>query len=56
MVESGNALCIMDNHEFNAVAWATRGKDGPMVGYRLNGQPLSNTQFLTSKKAEAESF
>lgn len=29
MVESGNALAVMGNHEFNAVAWATPDKETP---------------------------
>jgi len=29
MVESGNALAVMGNHEFNAVAWATEDPDNP---------------------------
>lgn len=29
MVESGNALAVMGNHEFNAVAWATPDEDNP---------------------------
>lgn len=29
MVDSGNALAVMGNHEFNAVAWATRDPHNP---------------------------
>lgn len=29
MVESGNALAVMGNHEFNAVAWATEDPENP---------------------------
>ena len=29
MVESGNALTVMGNHEYNAVAWATPDPDAP---------------------------
>lgn len=29
MVESGNALAVMGNHEFNAVAWATEDPESP---------------------------
>jgi hypothetical protein len=29
MVESGNALAVMGNHEFNAVAWAIRDPENP---------------------------
>lgn len=29
MVESGSALAVMGNHEFNALAWATPDPDGP---------------------------
>lgn len=28
MVDSGSALAVMGNHEFNAIAWHTRGKNG----------------------------
>jgi len=30
MVESGNALAVMGNHEFNAVAWATEDPENPV--------------------------
>ncbi len=46
--------CVQTDH-IACVDWSA-GKDGPMVGYRLNGQPLKNAQFFTSESVEAVSF
>lgn len=39
MVETGAAHCIMGNHEFNAIAWATEDLDLPGEFLRLHGKP-----------------
>ncbi|WP_290572121.1 metallophosphoesterase [Idiomarina sp.] len=38
--------CVQTDH-IACVDWSA-GKEGPLVGYRLNGNPLRNTQFFTS--------
>jgi hypothetical protein len=34
MVESGTAMCVLGNHEFNAVAWVTPDPDHPGIPTR----------------------
>ena len=44
MVESGNAQCVMGNHEFNAIAYGTIG---------INGKPLREHSDKNVKQHEA---
>ena len=44
MVESGNAQCVMGNHEFNAIAYGTLG---------VNGKPLREHSHKNVKQHEA---
>ena len=44
MVESGNAQCVMGNHEFNAIAYGTAG---------VNGKPLREHSDKNVKQHEA---
>lgn len=44
MVESGNAQCVMGNHEFNAIAFGTMG---------VNGKPLREHSDKNVKQHEA---
>jgi len=39
MVDAGSALCILGNHEFNAIAWATPDTDAPGEFLRPHGSP-----------------
>ena len=47
MVESGNAQCVMGNHEFNAIAFGTKG---------INGKPLREHSDKNVKQHEALSM
>ena len=56
MVENGQALAVMGNHEFNAVAWATPDPENPRVGGSI--PPLGTTiiepnQDLTSVSVDS---
>lgn len=44
MVEAGSALCILGNHEFNAVCWATPDPDEPGAFLRRHGKPGNRKQ------------
>jgi Calcineurin-like phosphoesterase len=44
MVESGAGHCIMGNHEFNAIAWATPDPDSPGEYLRRHGKPNNYNQ------------
>ncbi len=44
MVEAGAAQCIMGNHEFNAIAWATPDPDKPGEFLRPHGKPGNRQQ------------
>jgi hypothetical protein len=41
MVEVGSARCIMGNHEFNAIAWATPDPELPGEFLRRHGRPAN---------------
>jgi len=38
MVEAGSARCVMGNHEFNAIAWATPNPENPGEFLRPHGK------------------
>jgi hypothetical protein len=44
MVEAGTAQCIMGNHEFNAIAWATEDLDSPGEFLRSRTKPGNRQQ------------
>jgi hypothetical protein len=44
MVEAGSAQCIMGNHEFNAIAWATPDPDHPGKFLRDHHKPGNREQ------------
>ncbi len=44
MVEAGAAQCIMGNHEFNAIAWATLDPDRPGEFLRPHAKPGNRKQ------------
>ena len=44
MVETRTAQCIMGNHEFNAIAWATPDPDKPGEFLRPHGKPGNRAQ------------
>lgn len=44
MVEAGAAHCILGNHEFNAIAWATEDLDLPGEFLRQRGKPGNRAQ------------
>jgi hypothetical protein len=44
MVESGSALCILGNHEFNAIAWHTPDPEHPGEFLRPHGRPGNQEQ------------
>jgi diadenosine tetraphosphatase ApaH/serine/threonine PP2A family protein phosphatase len=44
MVEAGSARCILGNHEFNAVCWATPDPDRPGAFLRPHGKPGNRKQ------------
>ncbi|WP_018404676.1 metallophosphoesterase [Marinobacter gelidimuriae] len=45
-VESGSALAVMGNHEYNAVAWATSDPQDPEQFQRLLGSDGAKSVFL----------
>jgi len=56
MVEGGSARCILGNHEFNAIAWATEDLDNPGVFLRSRTKPGNREQhaaFLTEVEGTA---
>jgi len=44
MVDTGAAHAIMGNHEFNAIAWATRDPEHPTESLRRHGRPGNRRQ------------
>jgi len=44
MVDTGAAMAIMGNHEFNAIAWATRDPDQPTKYLRSHDRPGNRKQ------------
>ena len=44
MVEAGSALCIMGNHEFNAIAWVTPDPQNPGKFLRDHHKPGNRAQ------------
>jgi hypothetical protein len=44
MVDTGAAMAIMGNHEFNAIAWATRDPDHPTEHLRRHGRAGNRRQ------------
>jgi hypothetical protein len=44
MVDTGAALAIMGNHEFNAIAWATRDPEHPTEHLRRHSRPGNRRQ------------
>lgn len=52
MVEAGNALAIMGNHEFNAVAWATQDSEGGYLRPHNDKNRKQHEAFL--REAEAD--
>jgi hypothetical protein len=44
MMEAGSAYCVMGNHEFNAIAWATPDPDDPGEFLRPHGRPGNKEQ------------
>lgn len=53
-MESGNALCIMGNHEFNAVAYASTGQDGNFLREHSPKNFKQHEAFLLEAKADPE--
>lgn len=52
MVESGFAIVVMGNHEFNAIAYATKTKSGEYLRKHTDKNRKQHLQFL--KEAEAD--
>jgi hypothetical protein len=46
MTDSGAAMAIMGNHEFNAIAWATRDPEKPAECLRRHHRPGNRRQHL----------
>ncbi len=44
MVDTGAAMAIMGNHEFNAIAWATEDPEHPGEHLRSHGRPGNRNQ------------
>ena len=44
MVESDSALCVLGNHEFNAIAWATPHPEEPAEHLRSRKRPNNRLQ------------
>ena len=44
MVENGSALCILGNHEFNAIAWLTPDPNNPNGFLRAHDKPGNKMQ------------
>lgn len=44
MVDTGAALAILGNHEFNAISWATRDPEHPTEHLRRHGRPGNRKQ------------
>lgn len=44
MVENGSALCILGNHEFNAIAWLTPDPNHPNAFLRAHDKPGNKMQ------------
>jgi len=44
MVDTGAAMAVMGNHEFNAIAWATPDPEHPGERLRRHGRPGNRTQ------------
>jgi hypothetical protein len=53
MAEAGTAQCIMGNHEFNAIAWATPDPDKPGDFLRPHGKP-GNQKLIPDLPLPAE--
>jgi Calcineurin-like phosphoesterase len=51
MVEAGSARCVMGNHEFNAIAWATPDPQNPSEFLRPHGK--SNRRYAPSGSVPA---
>lgn len=54
MVEQGYAKCIMGNHEFNAIAWATQNEEGRYLREHSDKNYKQHQAFLTEAEADPD--
>lgn len=54
MTESGNAMCVMGNHEFNAIAYATPDQDGRALRRHSEKNTKQHKAFLDAYLPENE--
>lgn len=52
MVENGHALCIMGNHEFNAIAWYSEDENGDYLREHSTKNYQQHQRFLTEAERD----
>lgn len=56
MVENNHAHCILGNHEFNAIAWATKNEDAPGTYLRAHDQNNRNQHEAFLSEVEGQTI